>query len=112
MGFHFMLVVFPKFLDVRKLCCKLPKIQTKRPNHTTFCPKNANGIANSEDPDLSAPLRQSDLSLHCLPRSVRKLRIITVTNLILYFILILFKTNNFIFFFENKYSPSMIFFLA
>ena len=29
---------------------KLPKIQTKRPNHRIFCPKVANGIANSEDP--------------------------------------------------------------
>ena len=30
--------------------------------------KNANGIANSEDPDQTAP--QSDLGLHCLPRPV------------------------------------------
>ena len=46
----------PKFLDARKLCCKLPKIQTKRPNRRIFCPKDANGIANSEDPDQTAPL--------------------------------------------------------
>ena len=46
----------PKFSDARKLCCKLPKIQTKRPNHRIFCPKDANGIAISEDPgDKTAP---------------------------------------------------------
>ena len=40
----------PKFSDARKLCCNLPKIQTKKPNL-----KDANGIANSEDPDQTAP---------------------------------------------------------
>ena len=46
----------PKFSDVRKLCCSLPKIQTKRPNLRVFSQKDANGIANSEDPDQIAPL--------------------------------------------------------
>ena len=41
----------PKFSDARKLCCNQPKIQTKRPNCRIFCQKDANGIANSEDPD-------------------------------------------------------------
>ena len=40
----------PKFSDPRKLCCNLPKIQTKRPNLRVFCQNGANGIANSEDP--------------------------------------------------------------
>ena len=40
-----------KFWDARKLCCYLPKIQTKTPNHRVFHLKDANGIANSEDPD-------------------------------------------------------------
>ena len=35
----------PEFSDARKLCCNLPKIQ-----------KDANGIANSVDPDQTAPL--------------------------------------------------------
>ena len=35
---------------------KLPKIQIKRPKHRIFCPKDANGTANSEDPDQTAPL--------------------------------------------------------
>ena len=46
----------PKFSDARNLCCNLPKIQTKRPNPRVFCPDGANGIANSEDPDQTAPL--------------------------------------------------------
>ena len=46
----------PKFSDARKLCCNLPKIQTKRQNQLIFRLKDANGIANSEDPDQTAPL--------------------------------------------------------
>ena len=46
----------PKFSDTRKLSCSLPKIQTKRPNLKVFCQINANGIANSEDHDQTAPL--------------------------------------------------------
>ena len=46
----------PKFSDARKLCFNLPKTQTKRPNLRVFPQKDANGIANSEDPDQTAPL--------------------------------------------------------
>ena len=46
----------PKFSNGKKLCCNLHKIQTKRPNLRVFCQKDANGIANSEDPDQTAPL--------------------------------------------------------
>ena len=46
----------PKFSDTRKLCCNLPKIQTKRQNILIFQLKDANGIANSEDADQTAPL--------------------------------------------------------
>ena len=45
-----------KFSDARKLCYNLPKTQTKRPNLRVFCQKDANGIANSENPDQTAPL--------------------------------------------------------
>ena len=51
----------PKFLDARKLCCNLPKIQTKRPNLRVCCQNDANGIANSENPDQTAPLRGQTL---------------------------------------------------
>ena len=43
-------------LGYRKPCCNQPKIQTKRPNMKVFCQKDANGKANSEDPDQTAPL--------------------------------------------------------
>ena len=46
----------PKFSDTKNFCCKLPKIQTKQPNLRLFCPNGAKGIANSEDPDQTAPL--------------------------------------------------------
>ena len=46
----------PKFSDARKLCCNLPKTQTKRPNLWVYRQKDANGRANSEDPDQTAPL--------------------------------------------------------
>ena len=46
----------PKFSDVIKPCCNLPKIQEKRPNLRVFRQKNANEIANSADPDQTAPL--------------------------------------------------------
>ena len=60
----------PKFSDSRKLYCNLPKIQTKTPSLWVFRHKDANGIANSEDPDQTAPKEQSDLGLHCLPRPI------------------------------------------
>ena len=46
----------PKFSDTRKPCLNQPKIQTKRPNLRVFRQKDSNGIANSEDPDQTAPL--------------------------------------------------------
>ena len=46
----------PKFSDTRKLCCNSPKILTKMPNLREFHQNDANGIANSEDPDQTAPL--------------------------------------------------------
>ena len=60
MGNYFLYCKIPKFSDARKLCCKLPKIQTNRPNHKIFCSKDANGRANSEDPDQTAPLNRED----------------------------------------------------
>ena len=46
----------PKFSDARKCCCNLPKIPEKRSNLWVFLQKDANGIANSEDPDQTASL--------------------------------------------------------
>ena len=51
--------------------CNTTKIQIKGPNLWLFLQKDANGIANSEDPDQTAPREeQSDLGLHCLPRPI------------------------------------------
>ena len=44
--------VAPKVSDAKKICGNLPKIQTKGPNLKVFCQNGANGIVNSEDPDL------------------------------------------------------------
>ena len=44
----------PKFSDINIFCCKLPKIQTNWSNFRLFCQNGA--IANSEDPDQTAPL--------------------------------------------------------
>ena len=46
----------PKFSEARKLHCNLPKLPTKRTNLRVFCRKGACGIANSEDPNQTAPL--------------------------------------------------------
>ena len=46
----------PNLSDARTFCCNLPKIKTKRPNLRVFCQKDANGIANSVDPDQTVPL--------------------------------------------------------
>ena len=46
----------PKFSNAKKTCCNLPKIEEKRPNLRVFHQIYANGIANSEDPDQTAPL--------------------------------------------------------
>ena len=46
----------PKFSDARKLCCNHPKIGKKRLYHRVMHPKDADSIANAEDPDQTAPL--------------------------------------------------------
>ena len=46
----------PKFLDTRNLCFNLPKIQTKGQTLRVICQNGANVIANSVDPDQTAPL--------------------------------------------------------
>ena len=58
----------PKNLDTRKNCCNHPKIWTKWFYCRIMRPKSADWMANSVDPDRTAP--QSDLGLHCLFRPV------------------------------------------
>ena len=46
----------PKFSDARNLCCNLLKFKQRGQILRVFCQNGANGIANSEDPDQTAPL--------------------------------------------------------
>ena len=55
----------PKFLDTQNICCNHSKVWTVWLYHTLMSPNDADGMANSVDPD-----EQSDLGLHCLPRPV------------------------------------------
>ena len=48
----------------------LIKIQIIRYFIEKLCPKGADGMANSVDPDQTTLEEQSDLGLHCLPRPV------------------------------------------
>ena len=60
----------PTFSDTYLLYCKHSKIQIKRFYYGVIPPNDANGIANSEDPDQTVP--------RACPRiSVRKCRIFT-----------------------------------
>ena len=54
--------IIVKFLNIRtpeKICCSPPKIRTKWLYHRVMHPKDADGIANSVDPDQTAPLGAS-----------------------------------------------------
>ena len=46
----------PKFRTQENLAVSNLKFKTKMPNLKVFCQKHVNGIANSEDPDQTAPL--------------------------------------------------------
>ena len=75
----------PKFSDARKLCCYLPKFQTKSPKLRVFYQNDANGIANCEDPDQTAQDSSSSLIWVCTvcpDLSVQKLRVITVVSVL------------------------------
>ena len=69
-----------------------PKIETKRPILRVFLIKDANGIANSEDPDQTALLRSILIWVCtvCPDLSVQKLRIITVARVLKWCILVIF----------------------
>ena len=46
----------PKYSDTQRMCCNHPKIWTRWLYQTVMHPKDAAGIANSVDPDQTAPL--------------------------------------------------------
>ena len=47
---------FPKYSDTQKICSYNSKIWTMRLYHRVMCPNDADGMANSVDPDQTAPL--------------------------------------------------------
>ena len=47
---------FPKYSDTHKICCDHSKIWTMWLYHRVMSPNNADGMANSVDPDQTAPL--------------------------------------------------------
>ena len=69
---------FPKYSDTKNICCNHSKIWTMWLNHRVMGPNDADGMANSVDPDQTAP-RSSLIRVCtvCPGISVRKLRIIT-----------------------------------
>ena len=72
---------FPRYSDTQKICCNYSKIWTVLLYHRVNSPNDADGMANSVDPDQVAP--RSSLIWVCTVCpgiSVRKLRIITVCS--------------------------------
>ena len=47
---------FPKYSDTRNICDNHPKVWTSWLHCRVMCPKDADGMANSEDPDQTAGL--------------------------------------------------------
>ena len=47
---------FPKYLDTQKICCNRSKIWSMWLYHRVMSPNDADGMANSVDPDQTAPL--------------------------------------------------------
>ena len=46
----------PKFSDTQNICCNHSKVWTMWLYHTLMSPNDADGMANSVDPDQTAPL--------------------------------------------------------
>ena len=47
---------FPKYSDTQKICCNHSKIWTMWLYHRVMSPNDAEGMANSVQPDQTAPL--------------------------------------------------------
>ena len=54
--FAFIYRKFPKYSDPKNICCYHSKIWTMRLYHRVMSPNDADGMANSVDPDQTAPL--------------------------------------------------------
>ena len=79
---HYLMVLYrkiPNYSDTQKICCNHSKIWTMWLYNRVRSPNDADGMANSEDPDQTAPLIW--VCTVCSDLSVRKLRIITIAIL-------------------------------
>ena len=47
---------FPKYSDTQKICCNHSKIWTMWLYHRVMSPNDTDGMANSVDPDQTAPV--------------------------------------------------------
>ena len=70
---------FPKYLDTQNICCNHPKSCTRWRFLRVMHPKDAEGIANSVDPDQTAPLGavwsgSALFAQTCLSENLGKLR--------------------------------------
>ena len=70
---------FPKYLDTKKFCCNHSKIWTMWLYHRVMSPNDADGMANSVDPDQTAPLGavwsgSALFAQTCLSKNLGKLR--------------------------------------
>ena len=70
---------FPKYSDTQNICCNHSKIWTTWLYHRVMSPNNADGIANSVDPDQTAPLGavwsgSALFAQTCLSKNLGKLR--------------------------------------
>ena len=75
---NYMYCKFPKHSDTQNICCNHCKISTKWLYHRVMSPNDADGMANSVDPDQTAPSSLIRVYTVCPGISVWKLRIITV----------------------------------
>ena len=67
---------FPKYSDTQQICCNHSKIWTMWLYHRVMSPNDADGMANSVDPDQTAPVWSGSalFALTCLSENLGKLR--------------------------------------
>ena len=73
---------FPKYSDTQKFCCNHSKIWTRWLYHRVMSPNNADRMANSVDPDQTAPVWSGSalFAQTCLSKNLGTLRYKTVTG--------------------------------
>ena len=78
---------FPKYSDTQKICCNHSKIWTMWLYHRVMSPNNADRMANSVDPDQTAPLgavwsASALFAQTCLSENLGLLRYVRIVKLL------------------------------